>query len=206
VFFGRRRLPCRCRAGVTADGPLTFCDNGSTPLLHEIIPSKWLLAAAAITLWVSPVIAKPMPVDNIHALTSGVYELAEWHIDGVVLKPPQVEGRFILLNGTITTILHNRTSSGTQTTMVLVGKYVLDKAHFSYGYEDASIFTETPSGTSSSHKQPWEGERSFTAIATPDGIRFQSENGQQEFLFTAPGLRYSENGQTLRVWRRIAAE
>jgi hypothetical protein len=174
-------------------------------LLHEIISSKWLLAAAAITLWVSPVIAKPMPLDNIHALTSGVYELAEWHIDGVVLKPPQVEGRFILLNGTITTILH-RTSPEKQTTMVLSGKCVLDKAHFSYGYEDASIFTETPSGTSSSHKRPWEGERSFTAIATPDGIRFLSENGQQEFLFTTPGLRYSENGLTLRVWRRVAAE
>jgi len=179
------------------------CDAWSAQLLREVLLLQRLLAAVAIAMCISPVVAQQMALDNIHVLTSGVYELEEWHIDGAMLKPPQVEGRFILLNGTITTILHNRTSSEIQTTSVLVGKYVLDKTHFSYGYQDASIFTLSPSGTSSSHKRPWEGVRSFTPLVMPDGVRFRSENGQQEFLFTAGGLTYSENGQTVRVWRRI---
>jgi hypothetical protein len=173
-------------------------------MLRETLSSRWLLATVAIAICGSPVVANQIPMDNIRALTSGVYELEEWHIDGAVLRPPQVQGRFILLNGTITTILHNRTVPMTQTTSVFVGTYVLDTVHFSYGYQDASIFSEAPSGISSSHKLPWEGVRSFAHIASPDGVLFRSENGQLQFLFTSAGTTYSENGQTLRVWRRIA--
>src|SRR5271156_4647542 len=104
---------------------------------------------------------------NIHGLIFGVYELEEWHVDGAVLRPPQVQGRFILLNGTITTILHSRVPSERQMTSVFVGKYVLENARFSYGYQDSAIVVETPSGVSESHKPPWEGMRSFAMIITP---------------------------------------
>src|SRR5271169_2185197 len=114
--------------------------------LNEGSQMKLLVAGAVIAICVSSVLAGQMPADNIHGLISGVYELEEWHVTGAALKPPQVEGRFILLNGTITTILHNRTAPERQTTTVFVGKYVLDKAHFSYGYRDASNFVETATG------------------------------------------------------------
>jgi len=143
---------------------------------------------------------------NIHGLIFGVYELEEWHVDGAVLRPPQVQGRFILLNGTITTILHSRVPSERQMTSVFVGKYVLENARFSYGYQDSAIVVETPSGVSESHKPPWEGMRSFAMIITPAGVELRSEGGPQAFTFTTAGFTYSENGQTLRVWRRIAGQ
>jgi hypothetical protein len=114
-----------------------------------------------------------------------------------------VDGRFILLNGTVTTILHNRAPPERRITSVLVGKYILDEAQFSYGYQDASIFVETPSGVSVSHTPPWEGTRLFATTMTPAGVQLRSQSGHQMFSFTAAGFTYSENGLPLRVWRRI---
>jgi len=146
-----------------------------------------------------------MLLDDLHELVSGAYELEEWHVDGAVLRPPQVVGRFVLVSGTVTTVFHNRAHAEKQITAVLLGKYVLDKTAFAYGYHDTSIFTETPSELSVSHKPLWDGMRSFAASMTPPGaVQFSSENGQQGFTITLAGITYSENGQTLRVWRRMA--
>jgi hypothetical protein len=142
---------------------------------------------------------------NIIALIAGAYELQEWHAGGSVLRPPHVQGRFILVSGTVTTILYNRTSSERQMTSVLVGKYAFGEAHFSYGYHDASIFIETPSGLSVSHTPPWEGTRSFAAIVTAAGVQLRSEGGEHVFTFTQAGFAYSENGQPLRIWRRLGS-
>jgi hypothetical protein len=48
--------------------------------------------------------------------------------------------------------------------------------------------------------------RSFAAKLEDGVVRLRSENGQQEFLFTAEGITYSENGKPLRVWRRITED
>jgi len=53
---------------------------------------KVLIAADAIAMSVAPVIAEQMPLDNIHALTCGVYELEEWHINWGDLKASASRG------------------------------------------------------------------------------------------------------------------
>jgi hypothetical protein len=162
-----------------------------------------LFVALVIATIVSPLHAEETSVDTLKARMGGVYTLEEWHKDGEVFRAPQVEGRFVLLNGMIMTILHNRMQAPNQTTVVLLGRYVLDSTTFSYGYDNTSIFTETPSGTSVSHKPRWEGMRSFAANLEDGVVHLRSESGQWEFMFTAEGLTYSENGKPLRVWRRI---
>ncbi len=144
-----------------------------------------------------------MAFDKLNAIIAGAYELEEWHEDGAVLRPPQVEGRVVIVNGTITSIVRNRSQTDTQITAVLLGNYVLDKAKFAYRYQDTAIYTETPAGISVSRKPLWDGMRSFTASMTASGaVQFSSEAGQHGLTFTLAGFTYWENGQTVRVWRR----
>ncbi len=144
-----------------------------------------------------------MVLDKLNAIVSGAYELEEWHENGAVLRPPQVDGRAVAVNGTITTIIHNRSQPDKQITAVLVGNYVLGNARFAYQYQDTAIYTECAAGISVSRKPLWEGMRSFSASVTASGaVQFCSDAGQQGFTFTLAGFTYWENGQTLRVWRR----
>jgi hypothetical protein len=53
-----------------------------------------------------------------------------------------------------------------------------------------------------SHKAPWEGMRSFSVSRDGDTVLLRSAT-EQEFLFSRAGLKYSEKGKVLRVWRRI---
>lgn len=136
-------------------------------------------------------------------MITGVYTLVEWYAEAVTYRPPQVDGRFILLDGTITTMLHNRSDAQKTMTGAWAGTYSLDASHFSYGYEDVSMVVETASGASVSHEPPWKGRRSFTVSSDGDTVRLTAVDGQQEFVFNASGFTYLENGKPLRVWRRM---
>ena len=124
------------------------------------------------------------------------------HIDAAVFRPPQVDGRLILSNGAIALILHNRIEEANQTTNASYGRYVLNASGYSYRYEDTSVFTQTSSGVTVSHKAPWEGMRSFSVSNKGQTVVLRAAGGEQ-FSFSPEGLRYSEKGQVLRVWRRI---
>ncbi len=142
---------------------------------------------------------------RVRALVPGVYELAEWHTGTSVLRPPEVSGRFIILDGTITTTLHGPGANHTVATSILVGHYVLDAAKFAYQYEEVSDFSESASGISVSHAAHWPGPRSFTVAIEGATIRMRGEVGNMEFLYSADGMTYSSDGQVVRVWRRVAS-
>ena len=44
-------------------------------------------------------------ITELKAAIEGVYILDEWNIDGQTFRPPAVEGRFVVLNGNIMTVL-----------------------------------------------------------------------------------------------------
>jgi len=140
------------------------------------------------------------------AIMEGVYSLQEWHLGGEVVRPPRVDGRFLLLDGAVITIVHNRVQEAKQITFVAYGSYLLDATRFSYRYDDTSAFVQTASAITVSRKLPWEGMRAFTLIREGNAVRLRSDNGLQEFLFSPDGLTYSENGKVQRVWRRVVAE
>ena len=136
------------------------------------------------------------------ARVEGVYVLLEWHIDGEVFRPPQVEGRFLVTNGEALTVLHNRSKEANQTTAVLIGGYTLDATHFSYSYPETSVFVQTPSAITVSPKPLWEGIRTFALTADGNAVRLRADNGKYEMVFTTDGLTYSKDGKVVRVWRR----
>ena len=144
----------------------------------------------------------PSVTAPLRAVVEGIYALEEWHMSGGVFRPPQVEGRIAFLNGELVLILHNRTKEGSPVTVASYGSYILGETQFSYGYDEPSTFTQTPSGITVSHKAPWEGMRPFIAVRNGQAVVLRAGGGQ-EFLFTREKLVYSESGRILRVWRRM---
>jgi hypothetical protein len=175
------------------------------------ISSNWRTASHMVAFLVlsvlvfwhpQPVRAADPDVEAIRAVIDGVYALQEWHIDNGVFHPPQVEGRFTLLNGAVVAVIHNRIEEANRKTIVSYGNYVLTAKEFSYRYEDAAVFTQTSSGITVSNKPFWEGMRSFDVSREGETVRFLSATGE-EFLFSREGIKYSQKGKVLRVWRRI---
>ena len=164
---------------------------------------RWLAAVVSLVGFGTGAHAAKLTLDALKARIVGVYTLQEWHLNGQVFRPPTVEGRMVLLNGSIVVVYHNRTRWPTQTTFVAFGKYTLDPDRFGYGYDSTSIVTESPAGSSVSHKALWQGVRSFTISSEHGLLRLRSEGGKQVFLFDRGDVTYYEGGQVLRVWRRI---
>jgi hypothetical protein len=184
----------------------------TTQQLRSVSRVFYRLCALALFLsYLGPASAADAELEAVRAKVEGVYSLEEWHTESGVFRPPQLEGRSVLLNGTIVVILHNRMQESPRTTIASYGIYVLDAKEFSYRYVEPSVFTQTRSDIAVSHKPPWEGMRSFTVSREGDTVRLRSKGGQQEFLSTPEGVTYSDgqSGGTFvgkRVYRRILSE
>lgn len=147
------------------------------------------------------------PFGSARARIEGVYSLQEWHLGGEIVRPPLVDGRFVLLDGAVITVLHNKVKEASQTTIASYGSYLLDSATFAYRYDDTTVLVQTDAAATVSRKLPWEGMRTFALSSESNAVRLRSRNGQQEFLFTPDGLlTYSENGKVQRVWQRVIAK
>jgi hypothetical protein len=139
---------------------------------------------------------------RICALIEGAYDLEEWHMAEGVMRPPQVIGRFMLKDGAVSTLMHDRTRPSLQTTLAMYGSYTLNEREFAYSYDEPLRIVQSDSGTTLSRTPMWDGKRLF-AVKYDDGVVHLRAAGRQEFLFSVRGLLYSEAGTVLRVWRRI---
>jgi hypothetical protein len=136
-------------------------------------------------------------------LIEGAYLLQEWHAGEEIIRPPAVDGPFVLRDGVVATILKNWSQPAAKVSAANYGRYSLDSSGFSYRYEGGTAVTETPSEAKVSHKLFFEGTRSFTVSRDANGVRLRRAEGNLEFFFTPELLTYSENGKVLRVWKRV---
>src|SRR2546422_3037755 len=93
--------------------------------LAAIIVSSVVLSSCA-----SSSMATDSQLSRVKAKLEGVYSLQEWHLAAGAAHPPQVDGRFVLVNGAVITVLHNRVQEANQTTVASYGSYTLDLNRF----------------------------------------------------------------------------
>jgi hypothetical protein len=62
-------------------------------------------------------------ITELKAAIEGVYILDEWNIDGQTFRPPAVEGRFVILNGNVMSVLIDITQDSKKTYTTLYGVY-----------------------------------------------------------------------------------
>jgi hypothetical protein len=144
-------------------------------------------------------------ITELKAAIEGVYILEEWNIDGQTFRPPAVEGRFVILNGNIMTVLIDTTQDSKMTYTTLYGVYSLTPDSFAYKYETRTTFTQTPDKISLSRAIPWEGMREFTVKQEGNSVHLQFGE-KAAFDFNPDGEIYSEGGKVLRVWHRAKPE
>jgi hypothetical protein len=149
--------------------------------------------------------SSPASITELKAAIEGVYILDEWNIDGQTFRPPAVEGRFVILNGNIMTVLIDTTQYSKKTYTTLYGVYSLTPYSFAYKYETRTTFTQTPDKISLARAIPWEGMREFTVKQEGNFVHLQFGE-KAAFDFNPDGEIYSEDGKVLRVWHRSKPE
>ena len=146
-------------------------------------------------------------ITELKSVIEGVYILDEWNIDGQTFRSPAVEGRFVILNGNIMTVLIDTTQKSKNNYSTLYGVYSLTPNSFAYKYETRATFIQTPDNISLSRGLPWEGMREFTVKQEgklPCSFTIRGEKAA--FDFNPDGEIYSEGGKVLRVWHRAKPE
>ena len=169
--------------------------------MHAFKATNLGLVAACCTF----ITGNAASLTDLKSVIEGVYILDEWNSDGKVFRPPQVEGRFVLLNGNVVTILINTAEESAKTYNSVFGVYSLTTNSFSYKYETRAGFTETSEKILLSRAIPWEGMREFALTQQGDSVHLQYGE-KAAFDVNPAGLTYSEGGKPLRVWHRARSE
>jgi len=172
-----------------------------------------LLLATQVSAIALLILFRPTPSDaqpaiqDVKSCMEGVYVLEEFKRDGEVFRPPQIAGRFIALNGTVTYIFHDRTRQTSQTSIVGIGKYTITASGYSYNYDDYTTYTHSAAGTTVSRQLPFQGRiRSFVPRLESDGMHLHGVEEPQNYHCTPDARTVSDGAGNYRKYRRIRSE
>ena len=101
--------------------------------MHKVIWS----AVALVTCLTG--VASAASIADVRHVIEGIYALDEWHIGGETFRPPQVDGRFVLENGAVITILLNNATETNKTSSAQFGVFVLDQTSFVTTHPSAAV-------------------------------------------------------------------
>ena len=137
---------------------------------------------------------------EVRAQLEGTWELVEWHIDGEVLRPPQIGGRWSNRDGVVMATFH-RTSGGSFQSVANYGSYQMDATTWSYRYHHAqSTMGPTPEEATVSVRTGAPG-RSFDVTRSGEMLMLDRPNDHREY--EGREFRLVRNGQLLRKWRKM---
>ena len=144
-------------------------------------------------------------LNEVKSKVEATWILEEWHMKGEVVRPPKVEGRFIVHDNACVVILLNRAVEEPWS-VYTYGKYTLDASTFSMQFNETSFFKESASGITVSHKLTFDGKMKSFAISTENNkLQMRADDGLE---ITADGdtLIYGSKGKITRIWRRAGAK
>ena len=75
-----------------------------------------------------------MPPADVRAVIEGTWELTEWHVGDVIVRPPEMEGRWMVYDGVVMAIRH-RTAPDDYHSTAGYGEYRWGPNTWTYGYE-----------------------------------------------------------------------
>jgi hypothetical protein len=188
----------------TKPAHFTFYVGEDTMIARPNLIAGCLIAAAMMyflaVLAVGYATTQQMTPMQVERQIVGTYELAEWHFEGQVLRPPVVNGRLVFHNGQIVGI-YSRNSDGTVEDFAGYGSYLVNEKIWSYGYDYRLEVT----GKSGENSVVHATREQIPFTYRPDGANLVLDyrNGERRFVFGRDDLTYIVNGQILRRWRRL---
>ena len=165
----------------------------------------FLVAAAVAIGGVAPGAQDGMPPADVRAVIEGTWELTEWHVGDVIVRPPEMEGRWMVYDGVVMAIRH-RTAPDDYHSTAGYGEYRWGPNTWTYGYE---------------RQEDWRGPTAETAELAVSGsipIRMREhritregdllilESDALRWEYDIPGrtfLLLGANRQPIRRYRKI---
>ena len=110
------------------------------------------------------------PPSDVRRVIEGTWELVEWHVAGRVLRPPEMEGRWMVHDGVVMATRHRNGQDGHESTAGY-GRYRWGPTTWTYGYE-----------RSEDRRGPSVDEAPLRVTAIPDRVFEITRNGDHLIL------------------------
>ena len=137
---------------------------------------------------------------DLRALLEGTFELEEWHLNGQVLRPPQIGGRWSNHDGVVLAIYH-RAGPGGFESFAGYGTYKMEGSMWAYGYAR----TERAAGASAAEAKVTVTENApvstFKVSREGGTVVLERPNDRREYDATT--FTFMPNGRTLRKYRKV---
>jgi hypothetical protein len=173
-------------------------------MIHVRQALRHLAGATAVTIaLLGEPAAQPTqqaaPAD-LRAMLEGTWQLDEWHVDGQVLRPPQVDGRWSNHDGVVL-VVYSRRDAGEA--VAGYGTYRITADTWSYGYTRRHTSAARPGAAATVTTTEPGGElQAFKIIRTPGKVVLEgAANDRREYDQTF--FTFMQNGRIVRKWRRI---
>jgi len=167
--------------------------------------SALILVALLILPLACASIGQKRRLNEVKSKVEATWILEEWHMKGEVVRPPKVEGRFIVHDNACVVILLNRAGEATSS-YYTYGKYTLDASTFSMQFDETSFFKESTSGITVSRKLTFDGKmKSFAISKENNKLEMRADDGT-EATVDGDTLIYGSKGKITRIWRRARAK
>ncbi|MBM18110.1 MAG: hypothetical protein CL947_03540 [Epsilonproteobacteria bacterium] len=171
-------------------------------------PGRGIHSATAVLgvalLLASPTAVQDRPADDIRDVIEGTWRLVEWHVGDRVLRPPEMEGMWMVHDGWVMATRH-RQGQGDFESTAGYGSYSWDATGWTYGYErsedrrgrspeDAPLrVTEIP-------------QRRFAITSEGDHLILEDDAQTLRWDYDIPGDTFTlmgRNRRVIRVYARI---
>ena len=140
----------------------------------------------------------PAPPD-VRALIEGSWQLEEWHLDGQVLRPPEIGGRRNDRDGVVVAIYQRSGPRGFES-FAGYGTYRMDASSWTYGYERI----ENARGTSAADAKVTITQMAQTTYKLyREGAKIVVERPNDRREYKGDTFTYIANGKILRKYRKV---
>jgi hypothetical protein len=144
---------------------------------------------------------------EIKKCVEGAFAVEEFKKDGVIYSSPQIAGRYMVLDGTVSFIFHDRTQQSTQISYIGFGHYTIDATAYAYHYDDYVRYTSSSGLTSVSRQSPWDGMMSFKLVVEQDGMHLRNAQAHVDFQCSPDTLLIILGPEgNYRKYRRLKSE
>ena len=145
------------------------------------------------------------PADEVHSVIEGTWELVEWHVGEQILRPPEMEGRWMVHDGLVMAIRHRNGPDDFESTAGY-GEYRWGPTTWTYGYERSEdLHGPVPgdvdlrvSGSSPIRMRTFQIQRDGDMlILDGETLRWEYDIPNRTFLLKRA------TGETIRKYRKV---
>ena len=146
----------------------------------------------------------PQPPAEVRAVVEGTWTLIEWHVDGRVLRPPEMDGRWMVHDGLVMATRHRDGADGYESTAGY-GTYCWGPTTWTYGYE-RSEDRRGPSSDDVTLRVSDIPMRTFEITREGDHLILEDAAQTLRWDYDMPARTFTlmgRNQQIIRKYRRV---